>query len=208
MSTKVQFKDPNFNNIDEYPPRATEDFDDEECSAKISQRSCRALIIGSMLSFIHVCGILVSTYLLIRRVCEPDMPEKPINHICTTALLCPLYKVFSGLAGISIQLSGSVVGLTVNLFLVLGTLNEAGWALLVWLVAYAIGICGCVFLFAVMLHLLVERQWNENDVHITTMLLTLIPLLMAVIYMIFWMIIVKLWKHYKNRENQIYICYD
>ena len=72
-----------------------------------SQTALRALIIGVFLTLVHICGVLLSVYLLVTRVLEPDMPEKPINHICTTAIFCPLYRVTEGLAGIAIQLAGS-----------------------------------------------------------------------------------------------------
>jgi hypothetical protein len=72
-----------------------------------SQTSCRVLLIGIILSCVHTAGILVSTYLLTERLLEPDLPEKAILHVCTEALMCPFYKVLTGLTAISVQLVGS-----------------------------------------------------------------------------------------------------
>ena len=72
-----------------------------------SVTALRALIIGLFLSLVHVCGVLLSVYLLVTRVLEPDMPEKSMNHVCTTAIFCPMYRVAEGLTGIAIQLAGS-----------------------------------------------------------------------------------------------------
>ena len=72
-----------------------------------SQTSCRVLLIGVTLSVLHTAGVLISTYLMTDRILEPDLPEKPIFHVCTEAVFCPFYRVFTGLTGIVIQLMGS-----------------------------------------------------------------------------------------------------
>jgi len=75
------------------------------------------------------------------------MPEKPVNHVCTSALLCPLYLVLEGLSGLSVQLAGSVLGVTVNLLLLLGNDNnqEASLAMFSLQELYTIwlGPCSC-----------------------------------------------------------------
>ena len=65
------------------------------------------MIIGLFLTMVHTFGVLISIYLFVTRVLDPEMPEKPSNHLCTTAIFCPLYRVAGGLAGIAIQLAGS-----------------------------------------------------------------------------------------------------
>ena len=72
-----------------------------------SQTSCRVLLIGIVFSVLHTAGILVSAYLMTDRFLEPDLPEKPVFHVCTEALFCPFYRILTGLTGISVQLIGS-----------------------------------------------------------------------------------------------------
>ena len=72
-----------------------------------SQTSCRVLMIGIVLSVLHTAGILVSAYLMTDRILEPDLPEKPVFHVCTEALFCPFYRILTGLSGITVQLIGS-----------------------------------------------------------------------------------------------------
>ena len=88
---------------------------------------------------------------------EPEKTEKPIHHVCTSALLCPFYRILKGLAGISVQLGGSILGLFINLLLLLGVFHSASWALLIWLLAYIFATCGCLILFAVVLNVLITR---------------------------------------------------
>ena len=177
-------------------------------STTASQAVCRVVIIGSCLSFIHSVGLIVAIAVLVERLMDPEMPEKAVNHICTTAILCPLYNYFEGLSGISIQLVGSVCGLTINLMLILGALSEVAWALLVWLLCYAFATCGCIVLFGIMLNTLLVRDSVEHDVRNSTMLFTLIPVLMAFIYIVCWFIVLHLWKRIKKRENRVFVCVD
>ena len=72
-----------------------------------SQTSCRVMLIGIVFSVLHTAGILVSAYLMTERLLEPDLPEKPVFHVCTEALFCPFYRILTGLNGIAIQLLGS-----------------------------------------------------------------------------------------------------
>ena len=50
---------------------------------------------------------------------------------------------------------GSVLGLTLNLFLLLGALNRVAWPVVLWLVAYTFAVFGCILLFGVMLDKLI-----------------------------------------------------
>ena len=72
-----------------------------------SQTSCRVMLIGIVFSVLHTAGILVSAYLMTERLLEPDLPEKPVFHVCTEALFCPFYRILNGLNGIAVQLLGS-----------------------------------------------------------------------------------------------------
>ena len=72
-----------------------------------SQTSCRVMLIGIVFSVLHTAGILVSAYLMTERLLEPDLPEKPVFHVCTEALFCPFYRILTGLNGIAVQLLGS-----------------------------------------------------------------------------------------------------
>ena len=89
-----------------------------------SQTSCRVMLIGIVFSVLHTAGILVSAYLMTERLLEPDLPEKPVFHVCTEALFCPFYIILNGLNGIAIQLLGSgknfIFGKTFLLMIFLG----------------------------------------------------------------------------------------
>ena len=177
-------------------------------SLKTHYNFCRAIIVGICLSVIHVAGIIVSIYILGVRLADPDMPEKAVYHVCTSAILCPAYFAVEGLTGISIQLAGSVLGLAANLLLFLGAVNKVPLALLVWLICYAFAICGCFFLFGMMLNILIVRDDQLSDVHYTTFLLTIIPLLMCFLYLICWAFVFQLWRQFKRRENQVFVCVE
>ena len=92
------------------------------------------------------------------RIIESDKTEKPFHHVCTSAILCPFYRIFDGIAGISVQLGGSILGLIINLTLLLGIFHSASWALLLWLVCYVFAIIGCLSLFAVVINVLIIRS--------------------------------------------------
>lgn len=173
-----------------------------------SQTACRVLVIGIVLSCLHTVGILVSVYLLLCRLMEPDLPEKSIFHICTAALVCPFYRILTGLTGISVQLVASVFGLTLNLILVLGVIHGIVWALLTWLLAYSVAISGCVILFGLVLNLLIVRDDIQGDVHTVTYLLCLVPLLIGIFYIIFWFLVFKLWRKLRDRDNQVFACIE
>ena len=80
--------------------------------------------------------------------------KKP-KHSITIAFVNVI--IMQGLAGISVQLAGSVMGLCLNLTLLLGALNRLAWALLAWLLCYSFAICGCILLFGVLLNKLMVR---------------------------------------------------
>ena len=65
-----------------------------------------------------------------------DQSERSINHVCTTALMCPFYRVLSGTTAISVQLVGSIAGLIINMILTLGIIHQAANLLFIWLVSY------------------------------------------------------------------------
>ena len=95
-----------------------------------------------------------------------------------------------------------------NLFLLIGVFNRVAWLILVWLLAYAVGICGCIILFGFMLNILLVRDTVQDDVLGWTFLLCVIPLLMALTYLICWLLVLKLWKQIKKRETQVFVCVD
>ena len=65
-----------------------------------------------------------------------DQSERSIKHVCTTALLCPFYRILSGTTAISVQLVGSIAGFIINIVLILGIIHQMANLLLVWLVSY------------------------------------------------------------------------
>ncbi len=54
----------------------------------------RVVIIASCLCLLHAAGLAVAVYILADRLTDPDMPEKPVKHICTSAIMCPFYYLF------------------------------------------------------------------------------------------------------------------
>ena len=64
-----------------------------------------------------------------------DKSERSINHVCTTALMCPFYRIFNGTTAIATQLVGSIAGFIINMILTLGIIHHAANLLLVWLVS-------------------------------------------------------------------------
>ncbi len=81
-------------------------------------------------------------------------------------------------------------------------------ALLVWLLAYAVAICGCIILFGVILNSLLIRQSLRHDVHSTTMALAVVPFLLSLLYMVCWFIVLVLWKKIKRRHNRVFECVE
>jgi hypothetical protein len=65
-----------------------------------------------------------------------DKSERSINHVCTTALMCPFYRIFNGTTAIATQLVGSIAGFIINMILTLGIIHHAANLLLVWLVSH------------------------------------------------------------------------
>ena len=228
---KHMFSDQNYSPRISSTSQTTLESNDKGCYSR-NPSLFRVAFIGGCLSFFHSIGILISgkffspsfcntstiidmeyfdifqVYLLVERLLEPDMPEKPINHVCTTAFFCPFYRSFGGLTGISIQLTGSVCGLCINLLLTLGAKARVAWALLLWLLCYAIAICGCIVLLGIMLNLLMIRSQLVHDVHYTTMMLTIVPVLLCLLYVICWYLVWREWYKMKRSENNFIIISD
>ena len=79
-----------------------------------------------------------------------------------------------------------VIGLFINLMLVFGVFYAMSCTLVVWLVAYSINISGCFILFGVVINLLIKRHEEDQDVSPTTMMISLVPLFLAILYIICW----------------------
>ena len=73
-------------------------------------------------------------------------------------------------------------GLTLNLFLLIGVCSRVAWLILIWLLSYAVGVCGCIILFGFMLNILIVRNAIEEDVSIGTYILCSVPLLLSLIH--------------------------
>lgn len=172
-----------------------------------------------------MAGIIVALYVVGVRLADPDMPEKSVYRICTTAILCSFYYAVGGLTGVFIQaslfkmdqsskltlflqLAGSVCGLSVNLLLLVGAMYRITVILLMWLISYILAIIGCFVLFGIMLDALLVRDKLLNDVETGTYFLTVIPLLIGIIYIFCWIFIFLLWRQLKRRENQVFVCVE
>ena len=81
-------------------------------------------------------------------------------------------------------------------------------ALLVWLLSYAFAICGCIVLFGMVLNTLLIRESVRHDIHPLTMAITVIPALMALLYMFCWTMVFALWRRIKLRQNRVFECID
>merc|ERR1712008_332796 len=173
-----------------------------------SQTSCRVLLIGLVFSILHTAGILVSAYLMTDRILEPDLHEKPQFHISTEALFCPFYVILTGLPGITVQIVGSTIGLLVNMNLVFCVFYAMSCGLVVWLVVYSINISGCFVLFGTVISILMKRKEEEGDVSSSTMMICLVPLILAVLYIVCWCFVFKLWRKVRDRDNQVFICVE
>lgn len=90
---------------------------------------------------------------------------------------------------------------------VAGAVNGVAWALLLWLLSYAVAICGCICLFGLVLNTLLVRSEMEHDVHIVTLVTApAIPLLLGLLYVVCWCIVLVFWRRLKRRENQVFVC--
>jgi len=178
----------------------------------LSSHSSRAvLLIGIVLSFIHLIGILLSAYYLVERLIEPDLSERSIKHVCTTALMCPFYRYVSGISAIAIQLVGSLAGFIINIVLTLGIIHRIAYMLLIWLVGYVLGICGCIILFGIILNALLERESDNKDVSLFSFIFwPSLALLLALVYILLWFIVFKSWKKIRRRmkHNQVFTCME
>ena len=102
----------------------------------------------------------------------------------------------------------SVIGLVINLILVFGVFYAMSCSLVIWLVAYSINISGCFVLFGTVVSILMRRQDEEEDVQTGTMMITLVPLFLAVLYIICWCFVFKLWRKVRDRDNQVFVCIE
>jgi len=176
-----------------------------------SQSSRAVLLIGIFLSFIHLIGLLISVYYLVDRLIEPDQSERSIKHVCTTALMCPFYRYVTGLSAISIQLVGSIAGFIINIVLTLGIIHRVANMLLIWLVGYVVGICGCIILFGIILNALFARQAENEDVSLTSFIVwPSLAILLALVYIFLWFIVFKSWTKIRRRakHNQVFTCME
>lgn len=174
-----------------------------------SQTSRAVLLIGIVLSFIHMTGTLISVYYLIDRIMEPDKSERSENHVCTTALMCPFYRILTGTTAIAVQLVGSIAGLILNMILTLGIIHYAANLVLIWLVGYVVAICGCIILFGIVLNALLARNEDNNDISLASFIIwPTMVLLLATVYMLLWFIVFKAWKKIRRRakHNQVFTC--
>ena len=102
----------------------------------------------------------------------------------------------------------SVIGLVINLILVFGVFYAISCTLVVWLVAYSINISGCFILFGVVINLLIKRHEEDNDISSGTMMISLVPLILAILYIICWCFVFKLWRKVRERENLVFVCVE
>ena len=103
----------------------------------------------------------------------------------------------------------SVIGLIVNLTLVFGVFYALSCSLVLWLVVYSVNISGCFVLFGMVINILMKRQEEVNDVAAGTMMISLVPLFLAVFYTICWCFVFKLWRKVRHRDNNIvYVCVE
>ena len=59
-----------------------------------------------------------------------------------------------------------------------------------------------------MISILVKRKEEEGDVSSQTMMISLVPLILAVLYIICWCFVFKLWRKVRDRDNQLFICVE
>ena len=95
-----------------------------------------------------------------------------------------------------------------NLNLVFGVFYAMSCGLVVWLVAYAINTSGCFVLFGTVISILMKRKEQEGDVSTATLMISLVPLFLAVLYIICWCMVFKLWRKVRDRDNQVFICVE
>lgn len=77
-------------------------------------------------------------------------------------------------------------------------------------VAYMVGIVGCVVLFGVVLHILIARQNAHDDVQPAALVLwPLLPLLLAFLYIVCWVIVYFYWRKARRRKDtQAFTCLE
>ena len=92
--------------------------------------------------------------------------------------------------------------------LVFGVFYAMSCTLVVWLVAYSINISGCFILFGVVINLLIKRHEEDQDVSPTTMMISLVPLFLAILYIICWCFVFKLWRRVRETENLVFYCVE
>lgn len=102
----------------------------------------------------------------------------------------------------------SALGLIINLNLVFGVIYGMSCALVVWLVSYAINISGCFVLFGTVISILVRRREENGDVSTETMMICIVPLILALLYIICWCFVFKLWRKVRIERDQVFVCVE
>ena len=101
-----------------------------------------------------------------------------------------------------------MIGLVINLTLVFSVIYAMSCGLVVWLVAYSVNISGCFVLFGTVISILIKRQEEHEDVNTLNMFITLVPLLLALFYIICWWFVYKLWRKVRDRDHQVFVCIE
>ena len=74
--------------------------------------------------------------------------------------------------------------------------------------AYSVNISGCFILFGLVINLLMKRQEEKDDVSSGTMMISLVPLILAILYIICWCFVFKLWRKVRDRDNLVFVCVE
>jgi hypothetical protein len=53
-----------------------------------------------------------------------------------------------------------------------------------------------------------KRQEEEDDVSSGTMMISLVPLILAILYIICWCFVFKLWRKVRERDNLVFVCVE
>ena len=135
-----------------------------------------------------------------------------VDPICTTAIFCPpsLNHPDLEFTRHGVQLAGSAAALTVNLMLIIGALNRVSAPLIVWLLSYAIAICGCIIFIGYLINQYILSRgapffFGSNDTNNLVYLVILVALI-AVLYLVCWMFVLKFWQLMKRRGNRVFSC--
>ena len=75
--------------------------------------------------------------------------------------------------------------------------------------AYCVRLCFRFYInTGTVISILVKRKEEEGDVSSQTMMISLVPLILAVLYIICWCFVFKLWRKVRDRDNQLFICVE